>query len=102
MGCDGLSEDGLVEDIPHWSNSNRSMNPKAFLRLMRYHIDGCAGTNKSQYSLGGLALLLCLGVLDAINVALMVIGLPYSALTWSPVPSPVSSIELTTITRRCC
>lgn len=35
---------------------------------------GCGTTNKSQFYLGGLALLCCTGALDSVDVKLMVTG----------------------------
>lgn len=60
--------------VSHWTEGQRCIVPKPFIRLLRYHMDACAGTNKSQFSFGGLALLTSLGVLDAINVVFMVPG----------------------------
>lgn len=48
--------------------------PLPFIRSLRYHIDGCAGTNKSQFAFGGLALLACTSVVDSINIELRVPG----------------------------
>lgn len=64
-----------VDDgTPKWSDNNRVIFPEAFVRNLRYYMDGCAGTNNSQFCFGSLALQVSLGILDVINIAFMVVG----------------------------
>lgn len=53
---------------------SRDVVPLPFVRKLRYHMDSCAGTNKSQFCFGGLGLLCAAGILDAVNVSFMVVG----------------------------
>ena len=45
-----------------------------FIRAIMFQMDGCGGTNKSQFAFGILALLCLCGVLDAITIIMMVVG----------------------------
>lgn len=49
-------------------------NAEPFIRLVEYHMDSCAGTNKSQFVYGGLGLIVATGKLDCIHVLYMVVG----------------------------
>lgn len=48
--------------------------PEPFIRELRYQLDNCGATNKSQFSFGGLALLVMLGLLDSVGLFFMVVG----------------------------
>jgi len=51
-----------------------AMQPHPFVRRVRDFMDNCAGTNKSQYTFGALALLLLKGELDTLFIDYMVPG----------------------------
>ena len=55
-------------------NLIKSTELHPFLRELKDQMDNCAGTNKSQFTVGFVALLICLGVLD---VACLDFMLPY-------------------------
>lgn len=67
-------EDGGVINDGTDENTIRIVRALPFIRRVRYHMDSCAGTNKSQYVFGGLGMLAATGVLDAIQVHYMVVG----------------------------
>lgn len=50
------------------------LHPEPFIRELRYQMDNCGATNKSQFCFGGLALLLMFGLLDAVDTFFMVVG----------------------------
>lgn len=62
----------LMDDIEQTTEERRCVPP--WVRLLRYHLDSCAGTNKSQFVMGGLGMLVATGRLDFINVLYMVVG----------------------------
>ena len=45
--------------------------PHPFIRVVQYFMDNCAGTNKSQFVFGALALLTLTGVLDSMCLEFM-------------------------------
>jgi len=47
---------------------SRSSDVNAFVRRLIYNMDNCAGTNKSQYMFGCVAILVMLGYFDAIKL----------------------------------
>ena len=53
---------------------SRDVVPLPFIRRMRYHLDSCAGTNKSQFVTGGLGLVVSVGRLDCVHLLFMVVG----------------------------
>lgn len=53
---------------------NAVLRLEPFVREIRYQMDNCGATNKSQFSFGGIALLLIFGLLDSIGVYFMVVG----------------------------
>lgn len=53
-----------------------------FVRVVQYFMDNCAGTNKSQFMFGALAVLMLTGVLDAIVIEFMVSGHTKMHLDW--------------------
>ena len=48
--------------------------PHPFIRIVQYFMDNCAGTNKSQFVFGALALLTLTGVLDSMCLEFMIPG----------------------------
>lgn len=48
--------------------------PLPFVREARWQMDNCPGQYKSQYGIGGIALLALLGILDAVGLFFMVVG----------------------------
>lgn len=48
--------------------------PLLLTSLQGYHLYRCDGTNKFRYSLDGLGMLICIGILDFVHVLLMVVG----------------------------
>jgi len=52
----------------------RTVVPLQGVRMLRWHMDSCAATNKSQFSFGGMGLLAACGILDAVQALLMVVG----------------------------
>lgn len=68
------TEHDAQSDQDETDGKGRECAPKPFARRLRLHIDACAGTNKSQYCFGGLALLVSLGILDVVWISFMVPG----------------------------
>jgi hypothetical protein len=54
--------------------ANFRLSPQAFMREIRYQLDSCPGTNKSQLYFGTLALLPLLDILDVWRLCFMVPG----------------------------
>lgn len=55
-------------------NCGREIVPLPFIRKMRYHLDSCSGTNKSQFVMGGLGLIVSTGRIDCVHLLYMVVG----------------------------
>lgn len=70
----GSSQNDEQSGNAQTDGKGRECTPKPFARRLRLHIDACAGTNKSQYCFGGLALLVSLGILDVVWISFMVPG----------------------------
>lgn len=49
-------------------DEDKSFSAQTWTRLLRYHLYSCADTNKSQYVIGGLSVLIAPGRSDAANV----------------------------------
>lgn len=64
--ADFLSSD--APELPRIQFSERKVCPRPFVRRLRYHMDSCAGTRKSQNCFGGLGRLCASGALDAVFV----------------------------------
>lgn len=67
---DSAPEAGSADEKKRW----RQNSPQPFARRLRLHMDACAGTNKSQFCFGGLALLVSLGILDSVWICFMLPG----------------------------
>jgi len=52
----------------------RTVVPLPGVRMLRWHMDSCAATNKSQFLCGGMGLLAAFGILDAVQALFMVVG----------------------------
>lgn len=61
-----------MTSLPFATALSSDVNP--FVRTLVYNMDNCAGTNKSQYMFGCVALLIMLGHLDAICLQFMLQG----------------------------
>ena len=70
---DGTGEKTDIGEASITTN-RRDVVPLPFVRKMRYHLDSCSGTNKSQYVMGGLGMIVCTGRLDCVHVLYMVVG----------------------------
>lgn len=68
---DNAAECGASSARAAASSFRLKMVPLTIVIKLRYHLDSCASTNKSQNSMGGSGLKAVIGVLDTIQVLSM-------------------------------
>ena len=74
--ADGTGEPAEAAVLSHPSHPTRLIKGRAnaLSRTLRLQMDNCAGTNKSQFIIAGLAMLVALNIVEVVLLQFMVAG----------------------------